>query len=71
MMPNLSYAVTQSRMQEARERAEASRLRRAARTGSPGAYGSGVIDALGHRLIALGSRLVADPDVHPFHGRAA
>lgn len=71
MMPYLSYGVTNHRISQARERAEASRLRRAARTGNHGAYGAGVIDALGHGLIALGTRLVSDPDHHRNHRHAA
>lgn len=71
MMPYLSYDVTNHRIAQAQERAEASRLRRAARTGNHGPYGAGVIDALGHGLIALGSRLVSDPQDHPNHRHAA
>lgn len=71
MMPYQSYDVTRHRMNEARDRAELSRLRRAARSENHGAYGAGVIDALGHGLIAIGSRLVSDPAAHPNHRRAA
>jgi hypothetical protein len=71
MMPYMSYDVTNHRMNQAKERAEASRLRRAARSGHHGAYGAGVIDALGHGLIALGSRLVSDSHQDPKHRHAA
>lgn len=70
MIPYQTYEVARSRIEEARARAEAARLRRAARTGAAGAYGSGVVDALGHGLIALGTRLLSDPAHHPNH-RAA
>lgn len=71
MMPYQTYEISRYRMQDARDRAEVRRLARAARTGAMGAYGSGVIDALGHGLIAIGSRLVSDPTSHPTHRRAA
>lgn len=71
MTPFLSCDLTKSLRSEDLARAERSRLRRAARTGSPGAYGAGVIDALGHGLIAIGARLVSDPADHPTHSRAA
>lgn len=71
MMPYHSYEVARYRMEDALSRAEAHRLRKAARTGSLGAYGTGVIDALGHGLIAIGARLVSDPTSHPTHRRAA
>lgn len=71
MMPYHTYRVAKYRMETARSEAENRRLRRAAITGMPGAYGAGVIDAIGHRLIALGTRLVADPTEHPNHRRAA
>lgn len=71
MMPYLSPDIARSLRREDLERAERSRLRRAVRTGTPGPYGSGVIDALGHRLIAIGTRLVSDPADHPTHRRVA
>lgn len=71
MMPFHSYEVAKYRMHDSLDRAEARRLRRAARTGSMGAYSTGVIDALGHGLIAIGTRLVSDPASHPNHRRAA
>lgn len=71
MIPYYTSGVAESRINDARERAESRRLRRALRTGLAGSYGSGVIDALGHRLIAIGSRLVSDPIEHPTHRRAA
>lgn len=71
MTPFLSYDLAKSLRSEDVARAERSRLRRAARTGSAGSYGSGVIDAFGHGLIAIGSRLVSDPGDHPAHRRAA
>ncbi len=71
MTPVLSHDLAKALRSEDLARAEHSRLLRAARTGSPGAYGSGVIDALGHGLIAIGARLVSDPGDHPTHRRAA
>ncbi len=71
MMPYQTYRVARYRMDEALRKAEAHRLRKAARTGAMGAYGTGVIDALGHGLIAIGTRLVSDRSSHPTHRRAA
>lgn len=71
MTPFLSHHLAKSLRTEDLARAERSRLLRAARTGSLGSYGSGVIDALGHGLIAIGSRLVSDPGDHRTHRRAA
>lgn len=71
MMPYHSFEVAKYLMRDSQDRAEASRLRRAARTGAMGAYSTGVIDALGHGLIAIGTRLVSDPGAHPTHRRAA
>lgn len=71
MMPYQSYEIARYRMAEAIRRAEARRLRKAARGETVGAYGSGVIDALGHGLIAIGSRLVSDRSSPPNHRRAA
>lgn len=71
MTPFLPHDLARSLRNEDLARAERSRLRRAARSGYPGAYGSGVIDALGHGLIAIGARLVSDPGDHPTHRRAA
>lgn len=71
MMPYLPIQQLKSMRSQDLERAERSRLLRAARTGRPGAYGAGVIDALGHGLIAIGTRLVSDPNHHPNHRTAA
>lgn len=71
MMPYHIATVGRYRLAEARLAADRRRLRRTARTGVAGAYGAGVIDALGHGLIALGARLVADREQHPHHRRAA
>jgi hypothetical protein len=71
MIPHLSYRLARSLRSDDLSKAEASRLRRAARSGAPGPYGAGVIDALGHGLIAIGARLVSDPSDHPRHRRAA
>lgn len=70
-MPYLPVHQLKSMRQPDLDRAERSRLLRAARTGRPGAYGAGVIDALGHGLIAIGMRLVSDPNHHPTHRSAA
>ncbi|HJR90945.1 MAG TPA: hypothetical protein VJ938_00730 [Acidimicrobiia bacterium] len=69
MMPYQSYEIAKARVREAQESAEARRSRRAALNRA--AYGVGVIDAVGHGLIAIGSRLVSDPTDHPTHRRAA
>lgn len=71
MTPHLSHPIAKALKQGDLDRAERRRLRRAARTGAAGPYGSGVIDALGHGLIAIGSRMVADRAEHPTHRRAA
>lgn len=64
MIPYQTYAIAKYRIEDSLVRAKRRRLRRADATG---AYGTGVIDALGHGLIAIGSRLVADPAAHPAH----
>lgn len=71
MMPYYAYDVAKYRMETAQVLAETRRFRRSARTGELDAYRAGVIDALGHGLIAIGSRLVADRAAHPNHRRAA
>lgn len=74
MIPYQTYPLARYRMEEALTRAERRRLRRTARSKPAGAYQTGVIDALGHGLIAIGSRLVTDRPAHPTahpHGRAA
>lgn len=71
MMTYPAYDFAKARIQDSLARAEADRLRRTARTGVAGAYGAGVIDALGHGLIAIGARLVSDPAAHPTHRSAA
>ncbi|HEX2152785.1 MAG TPA: hypothetical protein VHL52_02285 [Acidimicrobiia bacterium] len=68
MIPYHTSGVAEARIREARETAEARRLRWASRTGLAGSYGAGVIDALGHGLIAIGSRLVSNS---PSHARRA
>jgi hypothetical protein len=66
MMPYHSYGLAKYRIDEARERAALVRLRKD--TGRdpirPVHQPTGVIDAVGHGLIALGSRLVSDPSDH-------
>lgn len=72
MMTYQTHAIAKYRIQEARDRAAARRLARAA--SSVGIADRGVIavfDAVGHGLIAVGSRLVSDPSDHPTHHRAA
>lgn len=64
MIPFVHSAVAADRIHEAREYADRRRLLRAARNPAMTAFSSGVIDAVGHRLIALGARLVSDPDQH-------
>lgn len=75
MIPYQTYPVARYRMEQARLSADHRRLRRTAGDGALGAYGAGVIDALGHGLIAIGSRLVTDrrahSPAHPGHRRAA
>lgn len=71
MMPYLSPHLAEALREGDLARAERRRRRRAARAPEAGAYGPGVIDALGHGLIAIGSRMVSDPGEHPVHGRAA
>lgn len=65
MIPYQTYQIGKYRMGDSLARAERRRMGRAARSGATGAYGTGVIDALGHGLIAIGSRLVADRPAHP------
>jgi hypothetical protein len=66
MMPYHSYGLAKYRIDEARERAARARLRKDARRHPirPVHQPTGVIDAVGHGLIALGSRLVSDPSDH-------
>jgi hypothetical protein len=71
MMPYQNYDIAKARVRDAQDRADAHRLRRLARTRAAGVPGLGVIDAVGHGLIAIGSRLVTDSTDHPNHRRAA
>ena len=71
MMTQLPYDLSKARRKQALTMAEKSRLRRARRQGEPDPYATGVIDALGHGLIAIGNRLVSEPDPHPRGHRAA
>ena len=71
MMPYQNYDIAKARVRDAQDRADAYRLGRLARERAAGAAGLGVIDAVGHGLIAIGSRLVTDSDDHPNHRRAA
>lgn len=69
MIPHHSSRLAHALRREDLQRAETIRWRRAARIALPGT--SGAVDALGHRLIAIGIRLVRDPAAHPTHTRAA
>lgn len=71
MMPYQNYDIAKARVRDAQDRADAHRLSRLARARAAGVAGVGVIDAVGHGLIAIGSRLVADSTDHPNHRRAA
>ncbi|MGA7270002.1 MAG: hypothetical protein WB239_02915 [Acidimicrobiia bacterium] len=75
MIPYQTYPIARYRMGESLAHAERRRISRGARSGAIGAHGTGVIDALGHGLIFIGSRLVADrqdhPTAHPPSKRAA
>ncbi|MGH8911295.1 MAG: hypothetical protein ACRDVD_02190 [Acidimicrobiia bacterium] len=63
MIPFSSYEIAKYRMHQAQEVAAARGLRRTART--VGTYGTPVIDAVGHGLIAIGNRLVSDRSEPP------
>jgi hypothetical protein len=63
MIPYSSYEFAKYRMHEAQEAAATRRLRRTARTAGP--HGTPVIAAVGHGLIAIGSRLVSDRSEPP------
>lgn len=68
MMTHLDHRLAKALREEATHRADTGRQARVADDVMPA--GAGVKDAIGHGLIALGSRLVADPAEHPRH-RAA
>lgn len=70
MIPQMSHRLAKSLRGDDLSRAEAAR-RWAAKSNGFGPEGPGVIDALGHGLIAIGTRLVSDPNAHPTHRRAA
>lgn len=71
MMPYQNYEIAKYRVRQAHDRAAAHHLRRSARDRAAGTYGTGVIEAVGHGLIAIGSRLISDPTEAPNHRRAA
>lgn len=72
MMSYYNYEIARAKTQQAQDRAETQRLRRLARSRAAATYGVGVIEAVGHGLIAIGSRLVSDStDTPPNHRRAA
>ncbi|HEX7100382.1 MAG TPA: hypothetical protein VF377_14215 [Acidimicrobiia bacterium] len=61
---HLAKALDEGRLLDA-QAGGSSRLRRQAT--KPRSPSTGVIDALGHGLIAIGTRLVSDPDRHESH----
>lgn len=71
MMSQLSHRLAVSLRQEDLARAESRRLRRSVRTGGAGSPPSGIRDAIGQRLIALGNRMVSEDGSDHFHRRAA
>lgn len=75
MMPYHTYEIARSRIDDARDRAGRRRLARTSVSEHHrlGHRPTGVVDAVGHGLIALGTRLVTDPADHriPAHRRAA
>jgi hypothetical protein len=62
MTPLLNESIARDRMAEARERADAWRIRRVARDGAVRPTGlHSVRDAVGHGLIAMGERIASRP----------
>lgn len=70
MMTYQSLTIANYRIEEARRQAAERRSARAAAP-VPVRQTPAVIDAMGHGLIAIGSRLVSDPNDHRTHRRAA
>lgn len=63
MMPYQTYAIARSRIEDAQSRAATRRMQKS--YSREASRNHGVADAVGHGLIALGSRLVADRTDHP------
>lgn len=63
-MTYLTYDIARSRMNTELGRAEARRSRRVTRGETIPTPGTAVFDAVGHGLIAIGTRLVSDPSDH-------
>lgn len=71
MIPYASYDYAKYRMQADQAEAAARRFRRDVHSRVAATHATPVFDAVGHGLIAIGTRLVSDPPEHPPRRRAA
>ncbi|CAN5897052.1 hypothetical protein BH23ACT5_BH23ACT5_15710 [soil metagenome] len=69
MMPYMAHLVANEKIADAHRRAARYRLQQEAKQAPESVHG--VLDAVGHGLIALGSRLVSHQDDHSAPRRAA